>query len=264
MPQRRHVACAVVSAAAATTFLAFATPAWAVSTAELRQSDVKAGEFENQKCSDARFADLPDDHDGWHFILPGNKSQSGDFLGLELTFTDGVQDVTVTIPDDADPYPDAFYTTGGPNAQVKHAYLFTPAGWTLVTGEATISGKADYFNLSHTCPGEPAPSTPTPTPTPSGSVSPTPDESVSPTPDESVSPTPDESVSPTPDESTSPTPGESVTPSTSETPGGGGGGDLPLTGAAATTIALLGVGLIGGGATLMVLRRRRDNITFTS
>jgi LPXTG-motif cell wall-anchored protein len=46
--------------------------------------------------------------------------------------------------------------------------------------------------------------------------------------------------------------------------GTGGGDGLPLTGAAVTTMALLGVGLIGGGATLVALRRRRGTITFTS
>jgi LPXTG-motif cell wall-anchored protein len=52
--------------------------------------------------------------------------------------------------------------------------------------------------------------------------------------------------------------------------GGGGGGNggeegpgLPVTGAAATTMALTGLGLMGGGAALVWLRRRRD-ITFTS
>lgn len=42
-----------------------------------------------------------------------------------------------------------------------------------------------------------------------------------------------------------------------------GGGSLPITGAAVGTIALAGVALIGGGAALMVIRRRRD-ITFIS
>lgn len=245
MPQRRHVARAVVSATAATTFLALATPAWANSTADLRQSNVQAGEFQNQECDDPRFAGLGDDQDGWHFVLPGNKDESGDFVSLTLVFTDGVQTVQVEIPDAEDAYPDAFYSTGGKNSQVKHAYLFTPAGWTLVTGTATITGEAEKFNLSHTCPGEPTtPTTPPATPT---------------TPPATVTPTPGGSVDPS-----SPAPSDPASPSTSVTPGGGGGGDLPLTGAAATTIALLGVGLIGGGATLVALRRRRDNVTFTS
>jgi LPXTG-motif cell wall-anchored protein len=39
---------------------------------------------------------------------------------------------------------------------------------------------------------------------------------------------------------------------------------LPVTGAAATTIGLTGVALIGGGAALLWFRRRRDNVTFES
>ncbi|MBM0239167.1 LPXTG cell wall anchor domain-containing protein [Micromonospora sp. ATA32] len=46
--------------------------------------------------------------------------------------------------------------------------------------------------------------------------------------------------------------------------GGEGGGSLPLTGVAATSIVLTGLFLIGGGVALMVVRRRRDRITFTS
>ncbi|MFI6264003.1 LPXTG cell wall anchor domain-containing protein [Micromonospora sp. NPDC051006] len=46
--------------------------------------------------------------------------------------------------------------------------------------------------------------------------------------------------------------------------GGGGGGSLPITGVAATSIALTGLALIGGGFALTWLRRRRDRITFTS
>ncbi|WP_205801335.1 LPXTG cell wall anchor domain-containing protein [Micromonospora thermarum] len=53
------------------------------------------------------------------------------------------------------------------------------------------------------------------------------------------------------------------------TPGGNGGGgeddpSLPITGVAGTGIALTGLALIGGGVALTVLRRRRDNVTFTS
>lgn len=39
---------------------------------------------------------------------------------------------------------------------------------------------------------------------------------------------------------------------------------LPVTGAAATTIALTGVFLVGGGAALLWFRRRRDNVKFES
>ncbi|WP_143194075.1 LPXTG cell wall anchor domain-containing protein [Micromonospora sp. CB01531] len=86
------------------------------------------------------------------------------------------------------------------------------------------------------------------------------------------------SESPSPNPSTPATPGGSENPSgnPSGTPGapgssvgggtGGGGteGGLPITGVAATSISLTGLALIGGGVLLMALRRRRDKIRFTS
>ncbi|SCL22509.1 LPXTG-motif cell wall anchor domain-containing protein [Micromonospora rhizosphaerae] len=64
-------------------------------------------------------------------------------------------------------------------------------------------------------------------------------------------------------------PTESTAPGGSVSPGAGGNGGgeeggLPLTGVAGTSIALTGLALIAGGAGLVWLRRRRDNITFTS
>ncbi|SCG34634.1 hypothetical protein [Micromonospora inositola] len=80
--------------------------------------------------------------------------------------------------------------------------------------------------------------------------------------------------SPSPTPSTpgeeSPTPGGSDNPSAHPSgsagggSGGGNGGSLPITGVAATSTALTGLALIGGGVALMVLRRRRGKITFTS
>jgi LPXTG-motif cell wall-anchored protein len=84
--------------------------------------------------------------------------------------------------------------------------------------------------------------------------------------DSSESPSP--SASPTPSGSQSSTPGSPENPSASPSgPAGGGtggGGGLPITGAAATSMALTGVVLIGGGVALMTLRRRRDKVRFTS
>ncbi|MEV1145151.1 hypothetical protein [Micromonospora sp. NPDC049799] len=238
MPQRRRVARAAVSTAAAAACLTLATPAWASSTAPLHpdhKGSTAAG-FQ-QECNDERFDELPADHDGWHFVLP--TKEGGNFESLTLTFSDGTNTVTVKVPDATDAYPDALYSTGGKEPQVKHAYVFTPAGWTLVDGTATVSGTADKFNLSHTCAGSDTPGTPTPT---------------------------------TPVPTTPGTPGESENPGGSGTPtpgtGGGGGGEddggLPVTGVAGTSIALTGLALIGGGVALTVLRRRRDSITFTS
>ncbi|MFI7553639.1 LPXTG cell wall anchor domain-containing protein [Micromonospora sediminimaris] len=244
MPQRRHVARAAVSGVAATALLALAAPAWASSTVPLHSAHQgsTAADFQ-QQCADTRFADRPADHDGWHFVLPGGPSAGG-FESLTLTFNNGSGTVDVTVPDAADAYPDALYPAGQNESRLIHAYLFTPAGWTLVDGSATISGQGDRFNLSHTCAGQPTPESPTPTPTTS------------------------ESPTPTPTVPESPVPSDTPSASPSNGTGGGGGGDddgsLPVTGAAATTMALVGVGLIGGGVALVALRRRRDGITFTS
>ncbi|MEV4202674.1 LPXTG cell wall anchor domain-containing protein [Micromonospora globbae] len=275
MPHRRQVARAGLTAAAATACLALATPAWATpSTTPLNpahRGSTAAG-FGTQECGDERFATRADNQDGWHFVLPGGK-EAGSFESLTLTFDNGTTDVEVKIPDASDPYPDAFYSTGGKNPRVIHAYLFTPAGWTLVDGSAVISGTAAKFNLSHTCPGTAVGESPSPSPSTPGGESPTPTPS---TPGgESPTPTPSTpgGESPTPTPSTpggeSPTPADSGTPSASASPGTGVGGSddegsLPLTGVAATSIALTGVVLIGGGVALMTLRRRRDKVTFTS
>lgn len=77
----------------------------------------------------------------------------------------------------------------------------------------------------------------------------------------------EQTQSPTPSES-SKTPSSPPPPTTPGTPGGSEtpvapGPGLPVTGVAATTMAFLGLGLIGGGTALVWLRRRRD-ITFTS
>ncbi|MEU9507724.1 LPXTG cell wall anchor domain-containing protein [Micromonospora sp. NPDC048170] len=253
-----------VSAAAATACLALATPAWASSTIQINpdHKDETAGGFSTQDCADPRFAGRPADHDGWHFVLPGGKA-AGDFETLTLAFETGTGKVTVTVPDADDAYPDALYSAGN---RLIHAYLFTPAGWTLLDGSAVITGTAAKFNLSHTCGGTAPSQSPSPTPSPTVSESPQPSESPSEStsPSGSASPSESASVSPSPSESTSASPSTPATASPSPGTGGGGGeGGLPLTGVATTSIALGGLALIGGGALLM-LRRRRDNVTFTS
>lgn len=63
------------------------------------------------------------------------------------------------------------------------------------------------------------------------------------------------------DSTATPAPGQSGTSGGGANAGGGNGG-LPVTGAAAATMALVGLGLIGGGAVLLMRRRRK--ITFIS
>ncbi|PSK64903.1 hypothetical protein B0E53_03141 [Micromonospora sp. MH33] len=259
MPQRRHVARAALTAAAATALLSLAGPAWASSTTPLNPAhqDQTAAGFQ-QECGDERFDDLAGNQDGWHFVLPGGK-ESGNFESLTLTYSDGTNQVEIKVPDASDAYPDYFYSTGGKAPRTIHAYVFTPAGWTLVDGSAVISGTATKFNLSHTCAGTPTPSeSPSPSGSPTGSPTPTPT-----TPgEETPTPTPGGSENPSENPSGTPAPGTSV----SGGAGGGSGteGGLPLTGVAVTSISLTGLVLIGGGVLLMALRRRRDKITFTS
>ncbi|MBQ1073576.1 LPXTG cell wall anchor domain-containing protein [Micromonospora sp. C31] len=250
MAHRRRVVRAAVSTAAATACLALATPAWASGTIPINPDhrDETAGGFSTQDCADPRFGDRPAGHDGWHFVLPGGKA-SGGFETLTLTFATDTGEVTVTVPDADDAHPDALYPAGKNGSRLIHAYLFTPAGWTLLDGSATISGTAAKFNLSHTCAGTAPSQSPSPTPSPTTSQSPQPSES------------PSESTSPS--DPASPSTPTTASPSTGPGGSGGGEGDLPLTGVATTSIALGGLALIGAG-TLLMLRRRRDNVTFTS
>ncbi|MEU1240964.1 LPXTG cell wall anchor domain-containing protein [Micromonospora parva] len=263
MPLRRRLTRAAVRTATVTAVLAIASPAWASSIVPLNpaHAGATAGTFQ-QECQDPKFGTRPTNQDGWHFVLPTRRA--GDFQSLTLTFKD-TSGVSVTVPNPTDPYTDFLSANGGGDKQVKHAYLFTPAGWTLTGGSAQVSGEGDKFNLSHTCAGAGTTASPTPTtPTTPITETPTPAPTTdSPTP---TTPTPTTPVTSTPTGSLSPS--ESVAPGGSaSTPGGAGGGDnggsLPLTGVAVTSIALGGVALIGGGALLM-MRRRRDRITFTS
>jgi len=92
--------------------------------------------------------------DGWVFVLPGSGGTGGSsFTSLTLTFdTDpgpGVTEQTLTIPG----APNSGLINSPPNATSK-AYVQTPAGWTLLDAQATVSAgrRQSVFNLAHTCP----------------------------------------------------------------------------------------------------------------
>lgn len=205
------------------------TAALAAVTLELRPShrDTTAADFKNHSC-----AQIPDGaqgpgKDGFVFVLPDNKVE---FLSLALVFkTPGGTTENVTIPNDADPYPDGIVNQA--NATSK-AFVVVPEGWILVNGTATISGetKADYFNLTHTCPGGPGPS-----PSPSKSRSP----------------------------ESSPSPSSSGSTGGNGGSTGGSGGGLPVTGTAVGGIVLTGLALVAGGVGLLFLVRRRRLVVGT-
>jgi LPXTG-motif cell wall-anchored protein len=221
------------SAAAAAAGLIVAAPALAADavvplktphTNTLAENDQQ---FE-QDCEDERFEVRKTNEDGWHFLMP-----SGSFTSIKITFDpDGAvdndsSDDVVKEGTPSAPGPFTFYTVGNAG-NYQHAYLFTPAGWLLVSGTSTATGVKDgaTFNISHACAGT---KTPPGTPTPSPSDDPDTDPSGDPSGDPSDTP-----------------------------PAGGGGGGLPLTGAATTLVVAAGIGLVAGGVGLLMVRRRRD------
>lgn len=232
MLRSRWLARATVAVAAAggMTLMA-ASAAWAATeTIPLKSTHqgqtAESGDWDifEPSCPVDEFNDhaVPAGFDGWHFVTP-----SGEFQTLYFTFEDLAGDsVEITIDQTgATPY------TGWIRADLgKHAYLFTPAGWTLLTGNADIAGaQHSDFNVSHTCVGVPSTVPPTATESPSPDV------------------TPSEGMVTTP-------PGQTTPPAVDETEKP----FLPVTGAQLGGLVVLGIGLLGGGGALMFLRRRHN------
>lgn len=218
--------------------LAGGTPAWANTVIPINPGNVPTtatGEGVENEC-DPNFGGGPfPGQDVWVFVLPDNDR---DFVSLTLTFQEGV----VNIPGDPD--------TGIASDQgTSKAWAVVPAGWTLLSATATVTGDADpnlKFNLTHTCPASG-----TPSPSPSESESPSPSPSVSPSESES----PSESPSAVPSESTPP--GTTAPPQPSGGPETGGGGSVtPMSnfflGGGALLAAIAGIGF------LVMARQRRD------
>jgi LPXTG-motif cell wall-anchored protein len=168
-------------------------------------------------------------------ILGGEEGSATSPAGTG-TVTDKTLDVTINAGFTAT----GIVVKGGPNANVYDGPFVGPTEVEGMVAPTTASGEPAGISHWFVC-GFETPSTPSPTPT---------TESPTPTP---TTPPPSESVPPS---GSTPPPG-SVSPTA---PGGPG---LPVTGAAATTMALTGLGLIGGGVALVWLRRRRD-ISFMS
>ena len=222
--------------------LAVGSPAWADTTININPGNVPttAAGFDSHSCDPNQGGGPFTGQDVWVFVLPGNHSGSGDFVSVVADFG---ANGTVTITSSADP---GNFSNGGP--ATSKAWVVTPAGWTLTGASAVITGTADFFVLTHTCPAMSSPS-----PSPSGSPS------TSPSPSGSPSSSPSSSVSPSGSTSTSTSPGSSE--STGVTPSGGvkaGGGDGTSPAGLAWGLAALSLAT-GGGVALLIARRRRDN-----
>ncbi|SBT37006.1 LPXTG cell wall anchor domain-containing protein [Micromonospora auratinigra] len=255
MPQRRHVARAALTAATATALLGLAAPAWATGNPHN-----PPGDNGTVKIDGAPFEDRVDNqpHVGCQFEIEFFNFDQGDTADITLAAQPPSGKFQVVkffdnyvISDDpasgAQNDHDAVLKLSANDLALAGVMAHDKQGYHVkLTVDLTDGkGKAKHkvFWL------QPCASTSSPTPNPSGS--------------------PSGSPSPTPTRSDPNEPGTpSATPSGPAGGGNGGGtgteGGLPLTGVAATSTALTGLALIGGGVLLTVLRRRRDKIRFTS
>ncbi|WP_406036615.1 LPXTG cell wall anchor domain-containing protein [Micromonospora sp. NBC_00898] len=255
MPQRRHVARAALTAAAATACLALATPTWAaVATQTGNAGHNPNGDNGTVKIDGAEFSDRVQNepHVTCDFELEFFNFDEDQAANISLTAQapSGQGQVVwsmqnVVISDDpakgAENDHDAAIMIPGKDLDLTGLELQPKQGYHLKLNVHLTDGKA--FDDKHKVFWvQPCGSSESPSPTPSspGGETPAPGGSDNP----------------------------SANPSGSAGGGSGGGtgteGGLPLTGVAATSTALTGLALIGGGVALMVLRRRRDKITFTS
>ncbi|GAB4008841.1 hypothetical protein GCM10029992_66270 [Glycomyces albus] len=218
-------------------FVAFPMVAYAeTATIHINQGNVPttASDFNPNSCDQAPGAG--GDLDGWVFVLPASSGAEGNFISVTATFEDldGVQQVLSTD------------TNGG----VVHgqgdnkAFILAPAGWTLIGASAEVENPDEgaFFNLTHTCPGTPAP--------PDDETTPPDDETTTPPDDETTTPPDDETTTPPDDETTSPDQGQSD--DKTELPD-----TLPRTGSDFTPFLLAGAGLLGAGLGLYLLMRGR-------
>lgn len=227
--------------------LALGSPAQAAeTTVDINQDHVgKPADYFEEGCgTDSQLPeDLGADEDGWVFVLPGGNDT---FVSVTVTFADG---------DGGEHVEEATVVTTGDSGNLKHAYIITPAGWTIVEASAVIEGDSKFFNVTHTCPGEPGeeePSSPGEEPSSPGEGSSEPGESSPVCEEESSAPV------------ETATAGESGTPAESGTPceeatSPAGSGNLPTTGTPLTIALVSAAALAAGGAAIyMVMRRRRE------
>ena len=224
MALRRLTMLGAAAAAGAAVVLMVPSVAWANTTPSLLAGQTG----KNILASDPTFnkQGLPDcagithtaAQEVWVFNWPGNDA------GTLLSVTIGFDNTGDQTPDVTKNLGDGQLT--GDSGTLKW-FVITPAGLRLETGVSEISGTTSNgsFVLTHTCAGT---TTTTATPTPT---------------------TPPGDGSTPPGDGSTP-PGDGSTPP--------GDGNLPKTGVAIGGIVVTGIGLIAGGAVLMLARRRRD------
>jgi hypothetical protein len=192
------------------------TVAVANSTVNINPGNLKppptAESFPNHECSANMGGGPFPGQDVWVFVLP-NHNTTGDFVSVHLTFSTPNGTVTRDIPADQ---PSGILLNGN-----SFAWIRTPAGWTLTAASAEITGTADFFNLTHTCPASGSTPTPSMSPSTSPTASPTSSPSTSPSMSRSPSPTPSRTHSP------SPTPSRTHSPRPSPSHGYYNGGAQP-------------------------------------
>ena len=234
MGERLLVRLAAAAAGGALALMA-AAPAWAVVRDLVNPLPILAKNI-NQDCDDERMAAREAGEDGWHFAASG-----GSIVSIEVTFASDPDNPGASMKTftGTPASPGEFtFDSSGSNAN-EHAYLFTPAGWLLLSAAADVEG-TQQFNLIHTCAGAP-PTTESPTTT-----EPPPTTETPPT-------TPSDGTTPP---STPPTDG--TTPPGTAPPGKGGKPSLPVTGMSVGGLLILSGGLLSAGIALMAVRRRRS------
>ena len=121
--------------------LAAGSPGWAQATVDINSGNVPttASGHADHECNlgGGPFTD----RDVWVFILPGNHDEVGNFVSVTAQFD---ANETLNIPADGG----AIITDKG----TSKAWIAAPAGWRLTDASAVITGTADKFNLTHTCP----------------------------------------------------------------------------------------------------------------
>lgn len=147
----------LVAAFAAVVLTGLASPVWANMTININPGNLNgktADKWATQECSTQMGGGPYAGKDVWVFNLPGNHDTTGDFLSLTITFNTPGGDTVKTILG-----PDSGIVLVGHSK----AWIAVPTGWTLKAASAVISGTADQFVLTHTCPAggtNPGPATP--------------------------------------------------------------------------------------------------------